>query len=285
MNRRKYPAALLGGVFACGFFEVWVGSFRGTFPCDREPFVMLHRGMKRTSRHPRPESQTRYNNRSRRHPMKIQIYASGPSLARGGVVVDGPSTMIFLGKFADFKDGCGLCSPGRWSPGDRQEAPQFLRILRGKLLRVMREHLDLREVVFKLAASRYDTCPFPTESLDQARELIFQELENAGTKQDVRCKDEGQPFYLWALEEWLSGFVCAVILTGASCTARASPLPSKFPLGWTAGLHVLRLYSHAKFAGGSTRMWRATMKPGGTTICLHRTMQPSWRHSSLKRRN
>ena len=71
-----------------------------------------------------------------------------------------PLKTDFLGKFADFKDGCGLCSPGRWSPGDRQEAPQFLRILRGKLLRVMREHFDLREVVFKLAAGRYDACPF-----------------------------------------------------------------------------------------------------------------------------
>ena len=67
----------------------------------------------------------------------------------------------------------------------------------------MREHFDLREVVFKLAAGRYDSCPFPSASLDQARDLIFQVLEIAGARQDVRFKDEGQPFFLPALEKRL----------------------------------------------------------------------------------
>ena len=72
-----------------------------------------------------------------------------------------------------------------------------------ELLKLLRDHLDLRALAMKLAVGRVESLPFSDELISDGRELLFTALELAGSKLPVRARPEGQPFYLAAMEEYL----------------------------------------------------------------------------------
>ena len=113
-----------------------------------------------------------------------------------------------LGKRRDYTDGCGLCSPGRWQPSMRRCADDtpslaFAKALGVELLKLLNSKLNIRELMFKLAAGKVTACPLDAELIEDGRELIFKALEYVGTQLPVRVQPDGQPFFLAAIEELL----------------------------------------------------------------------------------
>ena len=76
-------------------------------------------------------------------------------------------------------------------------------VLRGRLLLLLAGEFDLRTLAFKLAAKRWETCPFNEDLLDKARHCWVEVLQAAGATGDLFEVSEGQPFFLRALGEHL----------------------------------------------------------------------------------
>ena len=62
---------------------------------------------------------------------------------------------------------------------------------------------DLRLLAFKLVTGKLQESPFSEGALTRVRAKIFDLLPDP---QDARVVDEGQPFYLRALAQWLREF-------------------------------------------------------------------------------
>ena len=158
----------------------------------------------------------------------------GPSVGRVVVVTqDGFSWQMF--GFQRL-----LC----WAPSDRQEPPQFLRILRGKLYRVMREHFDLREVIFKLAAVATTFALSRLRLFRRPGSWFFRSWRKQAPSR-ARVKDKGQPFYLRALEEWLR--LCGDPDWRIVCSSKKS-----FAKGVSVGVDCKTPRNHE----GSREAWR-----------------------------
>ena len=70
-----------------------------------------------------------------------------------------PLVSSMLGKRRDYTDGFGLCSPGRWQPSMRRCADDtpslaFAEALGVELLKLLNSKLNIRELMFKLAAGK-----------------------------------------------------------------------------------------------------------------------------------
>ena len=109
----------------------------------------------------------------------------------------------------DFTDGFGLCSPGRWRPQQRgihrsaqmtQLAEDTFSILSDC---VLKEIKDIRKEAFKLVTGKLAESPFSPEALAGVRNKWFSLLADP---KDAAVVDEGQPFYLRALSQWLRVF-------------------------------------------------------------------------------
>ena len=106
-----------------------------------------------------------------------------------------------MGTFKAFADGGGLCSPGRWAPGDRKTEDYGLNGLREILLRHFREAVvDERgkqtspmDIVLRLVSVRFDSNPFKEEMLNRARLEVARWL---GSGEEILGVPPGQEFRL-----------------------------------------------------------------------------------------
>lgn len=112
-------------------------------------------------------------------------------------------------KQRDFVDGFGLCSPCRWRPkqrGDRR-TPSMVK-LANDTFQILMECVkgcipDVRNEAFRLVTGKLPKSPFPAEALAATRAKWFALLKDPG---DAAVLDEGQPFFLRALAQWLVCF-------------------------------------------------------------------------------
>ena len=145
-----------------------------------------------------------------------------------------------------FVDGFGLCSPGRWPPGQRGQlnsweeslhAERMQRILRNF---VLAELPDIRKSAFLLAAGRLESSPFTQSALDRLRG------ELAGTLPDpalaLRVPDR-QPFLLYMLAQSLRILGdpdWEILIQGTECFAEGVPLGDEEPLPRTPQVFARR---------------------------------------------
>ena len=88
-----------------------------------------------------------------------------------------PREAPFMGKRRPFADGGGLCSPGRWPPNKRLLPKVGQGALLDKVAGLFRQDLknkttgggDIFGFMLRLAAGRFDACPFGARLLDEVR--------------------------------------------------------------------------------------------------------------------
>ena len=109
----------------------------------------------------------------------------------------------------EFTDGFGLCSPGRWRPSQRgvqrssemvQLADNSFDILVSCVVAVIP---DLRTEAFKLVTGKLMESPFSADTLAGVRAKLFALLPDP---RGAAVVDDGQPFHLRALAQWLQVF-------------------------------------------------------------------------------
>eukprot|EP00435_Cladocopium_sp_Y103_P050988 s1843_g15.t1 len=108
-----------------------------------------------------------------------------------------------------FVDGFGLCSPCRWKPSRRgaRRTPSMVKLADDTfqiLAQAVQEAIgDVRREAFKLVTGKLVQSPFSEDCLKRVRSKWFQLLKDPG---DAALLDEGQPFFLRALSQWLTQF-------------------------------------------------------------------------------
>ncbi|CAE7923838.1 unnamed protein product, partial [Symbiodinium necroappetens] len=113
-----------------------------------------------------------------------------PQLGAGHWGRGPPLTAQLFGKKA-FRDGFGLCSPGRWRPSQRRCADDtpslgFAQRLGDELLNMPARRIDLSDLASKLTQAKIVENPFPADLIAEGRELLFTALEYAVAKQPMR---------------------------------------------------------------------------------------------------
>eukprot|EP00435_Cladocopium_sp_Y103_P037590 s3690_g10.t1 len=106
----------------------------------------------------------------------------------------------------DFNDGFGLCSPTRWKPpqrGGRRSAEMVA--LANATFQLLCECVDecipnVRGEAFKLVTGKLTESPFAVQAVDKLRRKFSALLPD---KVDAMVLDDGQPFFLRALAQWL----------------------------------------------------------------------------------
>eukprot|EP00435_Cladocopium_sp_Y103_P002182 s465_g1.t1 len=120
-----------------------------------------------------------------------------------------PIKVEWDGKFHDFIDGFGLCSPTRWKPRDRghkrNKAMTGLALSTFEcLVEGVHEAVhDIRKEAFKLVTGKLQKSPFTEEMLSRVRAKLASMLRDPA---EAMVKDDGQPFYLRMLAQWLEAF-------------------------------------------------------------------------------
>jgi hypothetical protein len=115
-----------------------------------------------------------------------------------------PLSYVESGKRKLFADGCGLCSPGRWEPERRQVVGSTLADeVRSGLLKVLREKLNVKKVLFQLACNQFTTSPFGEALLVEGIETFVSLLKKHGAAGASDEVPPGQPVRLPALESFL----------------------------------------------------------------------------------
>eukprot|EP00435_Cladocopium_sp_Y103_P068426 s272_g31.t1 len=108
-----------------------------------------------------------------------------------------------------FTDGFGLCSPTRWKPSQRGERRDTNMVkLADDTFQVLEDAVreaipDVRRAAFELVTGKLVKSPFSELALNKLRDKWFSLLSD---KADAAVLDEGQPFYLRALAQWLKVF-------------------------------------------------------------------------------
>eukprot|EP00435_Cladocopium_sp_Y103_P068509 s490_g31.t1 len=108
-----------------------------------------------------------------------------------------------------FIDGFGLCSPTRWRPQQRGErrTPEMVGLANASfeiLADTVRKHVvDVRREAFKLVTGKLEGSPFAINVIEETRSALFGLLPDPA---DAQIRDEGQPFYLRAMAQWLKKF-------------------------------------------------------------------------------
>ena len=139
--------------------------------------------------------------------MDVDGYVEGPvtkmtdeAYDHKGIGKGPPRRAMHMGRDKPFTDGGGLCSPGRWAPQQRRRHDYGLNDLRDQLYVIFRDatrdekgrRCTPLDFVLRLACGRFETSPFPEESLAEARSRMEQAL---GLESPSRPA-EGQSFYL-----------------------------------------------------------------------------------------
>ena len=108
-----------------------------------------------------------------------------------------------------FIDGFGLCSPTRWRPSQRGErrTPEMLD-LANATFNILSECVDacisdVRKESFRLVTGKIEKSPFGGETLAALRSKFAALLPDP---HDALVIDDGQPFMLRALSQWLKKF-------------------------------------------------------------------------------
>jgi len=108
-----------------------------------------------------------------------------------------------------FIDGFGLCSPTRWRPSQRGErrTPEMLD-LANATFNILSECVDacisdVRKESFRLVTGKIEKSPFGGEALAALRSKFAALLPDPP---DALVIDDGQPFMLRALSQWLKKF-------------------------------------------------------------------------------
>ena len=120
-----------------------------------------------------------------------------------------PMSVEWGGKCREFVDGFGLCSLGRWPPKARGErrseemkrlAAATFDLLSDTVRQVIQ---DPRKEAFRLVTGKLTQSPFPAEVLTPLRSKWAELLSDPG---DALVVDQGQPFLLRGLAQWLGVF-------------------------------------------------------------------------------
>eukprot|EP00435_Cladocopium_sp_Y103_P065967 s171_g28.t1 len=120
-----------------------------------------------------------------------------------------PIKVEWDGRTKDFTDGFGLCSPTRWCPAARglrrSDQMKQLALKTYALLRdtVRSSIADVRTAAFKLVTGKFESSPFSTDELLRLRSQWAALLPYPA---DAVVVDEGQPFLLRGLAQWLRIF-------------------------------------------------------------------------------
>ncbi|CAE8737766.1 unnamed protein product [Polarella glacialis] len=119
---------------------------------------------------------------------------------------DRPLLTFWDGKKANFNDGFGLCSPGRWKPAKRgrsmlTQQSEFCEKLRDTIDQFVAEVFpDQQRMVIALALGKVTKQPFTDERLATLRKAWFELLTDPRQAAEL---PEFQPFYLYALSQSL----------------------------------------------------------------------------------
>ena len=111
--------------------------------------------------------------------------------------------------FHSFIDGFGLCSPSRWRPQQRgQGRSEEMVRLADSIFKLLADCVDecitdVRLEAFKLVTGRLERSPFPEHALAKLREKWAGLLQDP---HDARIVDQGQPFHLRALSQWMKKY-------------------------------------------------------------------------------
>eukprot|EP00435_Cladocopium_sp_Y103_P004894 s4940_g1.t1 len=120
-----------------------------------------------------------------------------------------PIKVEWDGKTHDFIDGFGLCSPTRWSPGARgHDRTQPMKDLAAATFQLLLDGVhsavqDIRKEAFKLVTGKLQESPFSGELLAGLRQKLAALLRDPA---DALVRDDGQPFFLRLLAQWLEVF-------------------------------------------------------------------------------
>eukprot|EP00435_Cladocopium_sp_Y103_P007644 s5608_g2.t1 len=120
-----------------------------------------------------------------------------------------PIRVEWDGKSHEFIDGFGLCSPTRWAPLSRGHGRnQVMRKLAEETFSCLRQGVteaiqDVRREAFKLVTGKLQSSPFSEVVLERVRERIAGLLRDPAS---AVVRDEGQPFFLRMLSQWLEVF-------------------------------------------------------------------------------
>ena len=120
-----------------------------------------------------------------------------------------PIVVEWDGKRRPFVDGLGLCSPTRWPPSCRAyHRPTEMNDFAEETYKLLEETVtsnigDVRREAFRLATGNMKASPFSPETLAGLRHKWSRLLESPSQALVV---DEGQPFLLRGLAQWLKRF-------------------------------------------------------------------------------
>ena len=184
-----------------------------------------------------------------------------PAYGEGKLGWGPPMRSKLMGRLRWFADGHGLASPGRWPPDRRPSGSNDRDLLLHKelmdgLLRLLSESLDVKREVCRLATGHAKASPFPPELSRAGRDLVFQKLQGAGSKEPLDRVPERQPFYLEAISELLrfAGDPDWRRYTKASWSFSAGvPLAVDVKLPRTPAL-FFRKTKHRKFVGAAEQL-------------------------------
>lgn len=120
-----------------------------------------------------------------------------------------PISVEWDGRRREFVDGFGLCSPTRWAPLARGvRRSDTMKKLASETFVLLRETVarcipDVRAAAFKLVTGKFESSPFSFEELTTLRKKWASLLADPT---DALVVDEGQPFLLRGLSQWLTVF-------------------------------------------------------------------------------
>eukprot|EP00435_Cladocopium_sp_Y103_P046292 s717_g13.t1 len=120
-----------------------------------------------------------------------------------------PMKVEWDGRSKDFTDGFGLCSPTRWYPTARglrrsDDMKKLALDTYNLLMATVRECIpDVRGAAFKLVTGKFESSPFSARALTELRGRWAGLLPDPT---DALVVDEGQPFLLRGLAQWLRVF-------------------------------------------------------------------------------
>ena len=120
-----------------------------------------------------------------------------------------PISVEWDGRSREFVDGFGLCSPTRWPPLARGvRRSDTMRKLASETFVLLQDMVhrcipDVRAAAFRLVTGKFESSPFSVGELTALRKRWASLLSDPA---DALIVDEGQPFLLRGLSQWLTVF-------------------------------------------------------------------------------
>ena len=117
-----------------------------------------------------------------------------------------PLKVKSAGKTRSFTDGAGLCSPGRWAPGERKPEQSGLgEAISGSVMRFILTNWDVKAMFYTMAKNSEDKDEviFPEADMTKLREIVWENLRRYDAAPGFENIAEGQPCFLAAIGEAL----------------------------------------------------------------------------------